>query len=192
MTNRPSPFPNLSGWKHSEVLDILRTIRRTGTTPAGVRLALILEGGALRGVISCGYALALSEFVSDRHFTFIYGASAGGLNGVYLAAHSLPLALQIYAENATDKNCTNIWNFPNILNTDWLVDNWIFGARKFNVDCLHSSTSEIRIVLTNLDDGSPFYFDAKRAPLPELRQAFDELDQGTFLKIPPSTHPVPD
>ena len=172
---------NISGWKHSEVLDVFREIIRTGSVPTGVRLALLIEGGALRGVVSCGYAAALSRIVSDRHFEFIYGASSGGLNGVYLAAHSLDNALKVYSENATDPKCVNLWRFPNVLDVDWLVDNWMFGPRTFDVDILHSSPSQVMIVLARMEDGKPFYFDAKNAPLPDLRKAMKATSYTPLL-----------
>ncbi len=181
MLNKTRNFPNISGWKHQSVLNVFSIVRHIGALPDGVRLALIIEGGALRGVISCGYAMALSELISDRCFSFVYGAPSGGLNGVYFSAQSLDLALKIYSENATDPQCTNIWKFPNVLNADWLVDTWMFGKRQFNVNILHSTTSEVRIVLTRLDDGRPFYFDARRAPLELLNKAMKATSYAPLL-----------
>jgi len=174
-------YPNISGWKCTDVLSVIRQIRQTGSPPSGARLALLIEGGALRGVVSWGYAMALSRIISDREFDFIYGASSGGLNGIYLASHSMDLAYQVYVENATDPRCASIWNFPNVLNVDWLVDNWMFGPRQFDINTLRASQSKIAIVLTRLIDGLPFFFDVNHASLEDLRKAMKATSYAPLL-----------
>ena len=137
----------------------------------GVRMGVIFEGGALRGVVSAGYGLALSSLVDADKLFSIYGASSGALNAIYFASGHLEIALKIYEENATDPRCTNIWKFPNVLNPDWLVDEWMFGQRKFDLDRINSVAPDIWLTLTDLDTGRPHYFNAKGADPVLLRQA---------------------
>jgi predicted patatin/cPLA2 family phospholipase len=142
-----------------------------GSWRPGVRMGVIFEGGALRGVVSAGYGLALSHFVGADKLFSIYGASSGALNAIYFASDRLDVALKIYEENATDPRCTNIWRFPNVLNPDWLVDAWMFGERKFDLDRINRGMPDIWISLTDLDTGLPHYFNAKGADPELLRQA---------------------
>lgn len=137
----------------------------------GVRMGVIFEGGALRGVVSAGYGLALSKFVDADKLFSLYGSSSGALNAIYFASGHLETALKIYEENATDPRCTNIWKFPNVLNPDWLIDEWMFGARKFDIDRINSLAPDIWLTLTDLDTGRPHYFNAKGADPVLLRQA---------------------
>jgi predicted patatin/cPLA2 family phospholipase len=137
----------------------------------GVRMGVIFEGGALRGVVSAGYGLALSRFIGSDELFSIYGASSGALNAIYFASGQLDIALKIYEENATDRRCTNIWRFPNVLNPDWLVDTWMFGERKFDMDRINKGLPNVWISLTDLDTGLPRYFNAKGADSKLLRQA---------------------
>nr|WP_033259544.1 patatin-like phospholipase family protein [Kitasatospora sp. SID7827] len=62
--------------------------RRTGSRPGeradGLRIALAVEGGGMRGIISGGMALALHEAGLTGAFDAVYGASAGALTGAWL------------------------------------------------------------------------------------------------------------
>jgi predicted patatin/cPLA2 family phospholipase len=88
-----------------EVLRALAARRRTGSRPGarddGLRIALVIEGGAMRGVISAGMALALDELSLVPAFDAVYGASAGAITGAWLL--SRPEGLRGWAEPAYAK-----------------------------------------------------------------------------------------
>ena len=88
-----------------EVLRALAARRRTGSRPLarddGLRIALIVEGGGMRGVISAGMALALDELGLVPAFDAVYGASAGAITGAWLL--SRPEGLLGWAEPAYAK-----------------------------------------------------------------------------------------
>jgi predicted acylesterase/phospholipase RssA len=88
-----------------EVLRALAARRRTGSRPGarddGLRIALIVEGGGMRGVISAGMALALDELGLVPAFDAVYGASAGAITGAWLL--SRPEGLRGWAEPAYAK-----------------------------------------------------------------------------------------
>ena len=50
---------------------------RPGARDDGLRVALAIEGGGMRGTISAGMALALHELGLVGAFDAVYGASAG-------------------------------------------------------------------------------------------------------------------
>jgi predicted patatin/cPLA2 family phospholipase len=54
--------------------------------PAGARVALVIEGGGMRGAVSGGMALALDELGLARRFDAAYGSSAGALNAMWLVS----------------------------------------------------------------------------------------------------------
>ena len=54
--------------------------------PPGARVALVVEGGGMRGSVSGGMALALDELGLARAFDAAYGSSAGALNAMWLVA----------------------------------------------------------------------------------------------------------
>ena len=57
--------------------------------PPGARLALVVEGGGMRGAVSGGMALALDELGLANAFDAAYGSSAGTLNAMWLVSGRL-------------------------------------------------------------------------------------------------------
>ena len=73
------------------------------------RVALVLEGGGMRGVVSAGMTAALERLGLTRCFDLVVGASAGAINGAALlagvaqrgaAAYSGPLASRSFVNPA--------------------------------------------------------------------------------------------
>jgi len=85
-----------------EVLRVLGERARAGSLPGerrdGFRVALAIEGGAMRGTISAGMALALDELGLVSAFDAVYGASAGAISGAWLL--SRPQGLRGWTEPA--------------------------------------------------------------------------------------------
>src|SRR4051794_13027607 len=57
--------------------------------PPGARVALVIEGGGMRGAVSGGMALALDELGLSQAFDAAYGSSAGTLNAMWLVSGRL-------------------------------------------------------------------------------------------------------
>jgi predicted patatin/cPLA2 family phospholipase len=72
------------------VAEILRERAASGSTPGARRdphrVALALEGGGMRGVVSAGMAAALERLGLTASFDLVVGASAGAINGGALVA----------------------------------------------------------------------------------------------------------
>jgi predicted patatin/cPLA2 family phospholipase len=89
-----------------EVLRALAARARTGSVPGarddGLRIALAIEGGGMRGTISGGMALALHQLGLVPAFDAVYGASAGAISGAWLLS-SRPEGLRGWAEPAYAK-----------------------------------------------------------------------------------------
>ena len=58
--------------------------------PPGARLALVAEGGGMRGAVSGGMALGLHELGLQHAFDAAYGSSAGALNCMWLVSGRVP------------------------------------------------------------------------------------------------------
>ena len=95
MEHDPGPAPH-------EVPRALAARARAGSQPLaradGLRIALVIEGGGMRGIISGGMALALDELRLVPAFDAVYGASAGSITGAWLL--SRPEGLRGWAEPA--------------------------------------------------------------------------------------------
>jgi predicted patatin/cPLA2 family phospholipase len=85
----------------SDILRVLRERLRAGSTPGnradGLRVALAIEGGGMRGTVSAGMALALHELGLLPAFDAVYGASAGAITAAWLIS-SRPEGLLGWAE----------------------------------------------------------------------------------------------
>ena len=85
----------------TDILRVLRERQRAGSTPGsrtdGLRVALSIEGGGMRGAVSAGMALALHEHGLVPAFDAVYGASAGAISGAWLLS-SRPEGLRGWAE----------------------------------------------------------------------------------------------
>jgi predicted patatin/cPLA2 family phospholipase len=72
------------------VSEVLRERLETGSEPTARRdphrVALVLEGGGMRGVVSAGMTAALERLGLTRCFDLVVGASAGAINGAALLA----------------------------------------------------------------------------------------------------------
>ncbi|HMJ32899.1 MAG TPA: patatin-like phospholipase family protein [Baekduia sp.] len=72
------------------VAELLRRRRADGSTPGARRdphrVALVLEGGGMRGVVSAGMAAAIERLGLTPCFDLVVGSSAGALNGAGLLA----------------------------------------------------------------------------------------------------------
>ena len=84
--------------------DVLRVIEgraRSGSRPGhrddGLRIALSIEGGGMRGTVSAGMALALYERGLLPAFDAVYGSSAGAISGAWLLS-SDPEGLRGWAD----------------------------------------------------------------------------------------------
>jgi predicted patatin/cPLA2 family phospholipase len=85
-----------------EVLRVLAARAQTDSQPGrrhdGFRVALAIEGGAMRGTVSAGMALALDELGLVTAFDAVYGASAGAITAAWLL--SRPEGLRGWTEPA--------------------------------------------------------------------------------------------
>jgi predicted patatin/cPLA2 family phospholipase len=69
-----------------EVHPVLAALREP---TEGTRVALVVEGGGMRGAVSGGMALALDELGLSGAFDAAYGSSAGTLNAMWLVSGRL-------------------------------------------------------------------------------------------------------
>jgi len=98
--------PPASASAAHDVLRVLAARSRSGSQPGaredGLRVALAVEGGGMRGTISAGMALALRELGLVSAFDAAYGASAGAITVAWLLS-SRPEGLLGWTEPAYAK-----------------------------------------------------------------------------------------
>jgi predicted patatin/cPLA2 family phospholipase len=161
----------LYGKQPAEVIALLNRRRQAnfvaGQDQDGARVALIVEGGAMRGAISSGTVDALYQLGYGTCFEEVWGNSAGALNGAYFVSGQITLGTTVYYENATDPTFINLWNWPDPLAVEWLINNWIAAGKPLDIAAVMRSSTDLYIAATNADTGEPRFF-SNRENRPEI------------------------
>src|SRR5215813_3570940 len=88
----------------------------------GRKIGLVVEGGAMRGVISCAALQGLEELGMTQVFDEVYGASAGAVNAAYFLAGQAGYATTIYYQTInTTRFIRRLWS-RQIVNIDDLFE----------------------------------------------------------------------
>jgi predicted patatin/cPLA2 family phospholipase len=75
---------------------------RPGSRADGRRVALVIEGGGMRGVVSAGMTVALEQLGFRDVFDEVHGASAGAFNAAFLLAGQAPYGCALYGHGFGD------------------------------------------------------------------------------------------
>ncbi len=83
-------LPMTEDQREHPVVALLRRRREVGSKPGaradGRRIALVIEGGGMRGVVSAGMTAAIEQLGLTDAFDEVHGASAGAFNAAFLIA----------------------------------------------------------------------------------------------------------
>ena len=116
--------------------------RRRAGHPDPYKVALCIEGGGMRGVVSAGMVAALQALGGVRLFDHVYGSSAGALNGAYFLAGQADAGLPIYYEDLPARRFVCWRRYLRggpLLHLDDLVDEVMRNVRPLDFDALHRS-----------------------------------------------------
>jgi predicted patatin/cPLA2 family phospholipase len=114
--------------------------RRRAGHPDPYKVALCIEGGGMRGVVSAGMVQALQELDGARLFDHVYGSSAGALNGAYFLAGQAEEGLPIYFEDLPERRFVCWRRYLRggpLLHLDDLVDEVMTHVRPLDFEALH-------------------------------------------------------
>jgi predicted patatin/cPLA2 family phospholipase len=88
------------------VVQAIRRRRDEGSRPGqrsdGRRIALVIEGGGMRGVVSAGMTAAIEQLGLRDAFDEVHGASAGAFNGAFLLAGQAAYLAALYPHGFGD------------------------------------------------------------------------------------------
>jgi predicted patatin/cPLA2 family phospholipase len=98
----------LGGAQHTHsVIEVLKDrLARSSRPPHGdgARVALAVEGGAMRGVVSAGMVSALEALGLATAFDAVYGSSAGSINAAYFLAGQAAFGTRVYYEDINNRH----------------------------------------------------------------------------------------
>jgi predicted patatin/cPLA2 family phospholipase len=130
-------------------------------SPDGRKLALVVEGGALRAVCSAGGVVALEHLGLTDVFDHVYGTSAGVMNASYFVAGQARLGIRIYYEDMNRRAIANPWRFWNILDLDRLFQQAILGDKRLRLDAVLAARSRLFIAALDAETGVGRMFDGQ-------------------------------
>ncbi len=142
---------------NASVLGVLRARAARGLDAPhedGARVALVVEGGAMRGVISAGMVSALEVLGLARLFDRIYGSSAGAINAAYFLAGQAALGTRIYYEDINNRRFIDPGRAVfgrAIVDLGFLIDDVAVHRKALDVARVLASPVDLSVMATDVD-----------------------------------------
>ena len=140
-----------------EIISLLTDRRAAGSTPGarsdGRFVALVIEGGAMRGVVSAGMVAALEQMGLRSSFDAIYGSSAGAIAGAYFAAGQATYGTTMFYE---DLNNTLFIDLKRLLfgkpvvSLEYLFEDVCTSRKPLSFENLRASGIELNAVAASI------------------------------------------
>eukprot|EP00884_Botryococcus_braunii_P004929 jgi/Botrbrau1/14437/Bobra.0014s0083.1 len=154
-------------FKHP-VLELIRERLRDGSKPLMRRdtalLALVVEGGGMRGAVSAGGLQALHDLNMRDVFDVVYGSSAGAINLTYFLSGQRQ-GVDIYHEDIANTRFVNLLRLfrradePPALDLSFLLDHVMEKVKPLDWDAVLKSPIPLRVVASCLDEKAPVVLD---------------------------------
>lgn len=144
------------------VLEVIARRVRRGSLPGcrddGAKLALVIEGGGMRGVVSGGMVTALDELGLRNSFDFVIGTSAGALAGAFFLAEQPRKGTSIYYEDLVGREWLDyrraLRGAP-ILALDYLLDELMVDHKSLDWERVIRSPVPLFAVATRWPEYEP-------------------------------------
>src|SRR5438105_5463902 len=167
----------IHGVNPADTIDLIkeraRRIRQGGPLQDGRKVALIVEGGAMRGVISCAALMGLEDLGMTPVFDEVYGGSAGAVNAAYFLAGQAAYATSLYYQKINNTRFLRRFWHRKIVDIDDLFDSIIAGDRPLRIDKVLASRSQFFVTIADAYTGEAFlgHAQSSRTPLLTLLKA---------------------
>jgi len=122
------------------------------------KTALILEGGAMRGLYSAGVIDVFME--NNINVDVVYGVSAGALFGLNYKSRQIGRALRYNLKYAHDKNYMGLYSLittGDVMNKDFCFKKLVYELDKLDFETYKNTPIDFYAVVTNLQTGKPEY-----------------------------------
>ena len=119
---------------------------------------LVLEGGAMRGIYTCGVIDCLLE--NNIYFDAVVGVSAGALFGCNYKSKQIGRVMKYTREYINHKDYLTFRSFfrtGNIMNKELFFDEILKNTAPFDFDTYKKNKTKFYCVVTNLDTGKAEY-----------------------------------
>ena len=136
------------------LLDRARSGSRPGARTDPYRVALVVEGGAMRGVVSGGMVTGLEALGLREAFDVVYGSSAGACAGAYFLAGQARSGARLYYEAVNNRQFIDVFRgFQRraIVDLDFLFDDVLRNRLPLDFDAFRRSGVELVVLASHVD-----------------------------------------
>lgn len=144
----------------TETVELLKQRKVKGSLPLqrddGEHIALVVEGGGMRGVAAGGMVSGLERLQLLNCFDSVHGSSAGAAAGAYFVAGQAQFGTRMFYEDLCGDEFINtgrVLRGKPIMDTSFLVDNVMRLLKPIDFDRLSKSKIPLFIVATDIDTG---------------------------------------
>lgn len=126
------------------------------------KVALVLEGGAMRGLYTAGVLDVFME--NDIKVDTIFGVSAGALFGINYKSNQIGRALRYNLKYAHDKRYMGMYSLittGDVMNRDFCFNKLVYELDPFDIETYNNSKVEFYAVVTNVESGKAEYIEIK-------------------------------
>jgi predicted patatin/cPLA2 family phospholipase len=176
------------------VLRVLRerAARDDGAGPGryddGARLALVVEGGGMRGAVSGGMGLALHRAGLTNCFDAAYGSSAGALGAAWLMSGGVEAGLRTYFDRDIIKRVirpARAFGPGPLVDMDHMIGTIYERVAPGFFELVLASSVELHPLATDVETGQPVDLHATIGDVPTLRDALRATSRLPLMAGPP-------
>ena len=143
-------------------LELIRLRARQGSRPGDrnddCRLALVIEGGGMRGVVSGGMVAALEHLGLRNVFDVVYGSSSGAMAGAYFVASQARFGTTIYYQCLGGRRFIrklNLLSRRPVMDTSYLIDHVCRDVRPLDTSAILDSDIPLNVIGSSMRHRAP-------------------------------------
>jgi len=130
---------------------------RPGARTDGRRIALVIEGGGMRGVVSAGMTAAIEQLGLRDAFDEVHGASAGAFNAAFLLAGQAAYLTTLYQHGFGDPRFVSVLRALRggpAFDMDYVIDHVWTHQRPLRFEAIRSSGITLHCTATDADSAA--------------------------------------
>ena len=126
--------------------------------PSGRKSAVVLQGGAMRGVISAGAMIPMEALGFTEGFDAVYGSSAGAINGASFLANQAAFGASVYYRDVANRRFINFLRPRKVMDMDFVFDDVVGGRSPVDIERIRRNPTPLLMVATDVRSGAASVF----------------------------------
>jgi predicted patatin/cPLA2 family phospholipase len=143
----------LTGTNHEQVISALKRRKQDRSNNDKRKVALVVEGGGMRGVLSAGALLALDILGYRPCFEAVLASSAGSANAAYFLSGQGELGMSTYFEDLNNIRFFNPLRVNKILDVDYAYDVVATLHKPLDEGAIRLAKADFFVTVTNVLTG---------------------------------------